>query len=183
MPRATCPTTAAAITSASCSVTGSPRSAPSTASRTSRSAGCTAPSGSRARRPTLAAVLTGYTSTGGLSEAEQMRAAWSVGDVPPLLEVAGRDTAENASRSLPLVLALGDARRVTVVTSAWHIRAPVPLPCLARLRARGRLLVRLEGRLAADDRARAARPAHHARRAPAGAGRDGAATRHLNDQQ
>src|SRR4051794_31200486 len=76
------------------------------------------------RRPTLAAVLTGYTSTGGLSEAEQMRAAWSVADVPPLLEVAGRDTAENASRSLPLVLALGDARRVTVVTSAWHVRAP-----------------------------------------------------------
>jgi glucosamine-6-phosphate deaminase len=76
------------------------------------------------RRPTLAAVLTGYTSTGGLSEAEQMRAAWRVADVPPLLEVAGRDTAENATRSLPLVLALGDARRVTVVTSAWHVRAP-----------------------------------------------------------
>jgi glucosamine-6-phosphate deaminase len=76
------------------------------------------------RHPTLAAVLTGYTSTGGLSEAEQMRAAWRVEDVPPLLEVAGRDTAENASRSLPLVLALGDARRVTVVTSAWHLRAP-----------------------------------------------------------
>jgi glucosamine-6-phosphate deaminase len=76
------------------------------------------------RRPTLAAVLTGYTSTGGLSEAEQMRAAWTVADVPPLLEVAGRDTAENATRSLPLVLALGDARRVTVVTSAWHVRAP-----------------------------------------------------------
>ena len=76
------------------------------------------------RRPTLAAILTGYTSTGGLSEAEQMRAAWGVVDVPPLLEVAGRDTAENATRSLPLVLALGDARRVTVVTSAWHLRAP-----------------------------------------------------------
>jgi glucosamine-6-phosphate deaminase len=76
------------------------------------------------RRPTLAAVLTGYTSTGGLSEAEQMRAAWRVVDVPPVLEVAGRDTAENATRSLPLVLALGDARRVTVVTSAWHLRAP-----------------------------------------------------------
>lgn len=76
------------------------------------------------RRPTLAAVLTGYTSTDGLSEAEQMRAAWRVADVPPLLEVAGRDTAENATRSLPLVLALGDAHRVTVVTSAWHLRAP-----------------------------------------------------------
>jgi hypothetical protein len=53
-----------------------------------------------------------------------MRAAWRVAGVPPLLEVAGRDTAENATRSLPLVLALGDARRVTVVTSAWHLRAP-----------------------------------------------------------
>jgi hypothetical protein len=76
------------------------------------------------RRPTLAAILTGYTSTGGLSEAEQMRSAWRVADVPPLLEVAGRDTAGNASRSLPLVLALGDVVSVTVVTSAWHIRAP-----------------------------------------------------------
>jgi glucosamine-6-phosphate deaminase len=76
------------------------------------------------RTPTLAVVLTGYTSTGGLSEAEQMRAAWRVADVPPLLEVGGRDTAENASRSLPIVAALGDARRVTVVTSAWHLRAP-----------------------------------------------------------
>jgi len=76
------------------------------------------------RRPTLAAVLTGYTSTGGLSEAEQTRAAWRVEDVLPLLEVAGRDTAENATRSLPLVLAFGDVRRVTVVTSAWHLRAP-----------------------------------------------------------
>jgi glucosamine-6-phosphate deaminase len=76
------------------------------------------------RVPTLAVVLTGYTSTGGLSEAEQMRAAWGVPDVPPLLEVGGRDTAENASRSLPIVVALGDARRVTVVTSAWHLRAP-----------------------------------------------------------
>ena len=44
--------------------------------------------------------------------------------MPALLEVAGRDTAENATRSLPLVLALGDARRVTVVTSAWLLRAP-----------------------------------------------------------
>jgi glucosamine-6-phosphate deaminase len=76
------------------------------------------------RRPTLAVILTGYTSTGGLSEAEQMRSAWRVVDVPPVLEVAGRDTAENATRSLPLVLALGDARSVTVVTSAWHLRAP-----------------------------------------------------------
>jgi uncharacterized SAM-binding protein YcdF (DUF218 family) len=74
--------------------------------------------------PTLAAILTGYTSTGGLSEAEQMRAAWRVVDVPALLEVAGRNTAENATRSLTLVLALGGVRRATIVTSGWHLRAP-----------------------------------------------------------
>ncbi len=75
------------------------------------------------RRPTLAAILTGYTATGGLSEAEQMRAAWRVADVPPLLEVGGRDTAENAARSLPIVRALGEVRSATIVTSAWHLRA------------------------------------------------------------
>ena len=76
------------------------------------------------RRPTRAVVLTGYTSTGGLSEAEQMRAAWRLPGVPALLEVAGRNTAGNAACSLPIVLALGGIREVTVVTSAWHIRAP-----------------------------------------------------------
>ena len=44
--------------------------------------------------------------------------------MPAVLEDAGRNTAENASRSLPLVRAMGDVRRVTVVTSAWHVRAP-----------------------------------------------------------
>ena len=77
-----------------------------------------------ARRPFRAAILTGYTSTGGLSEAEQMKGAWDEHAAPALLEVAGRNTAENASRSLPLVLALGDVRRVVVVTSAWHLRTP-----------------------------------------------------------
>ena len=76
------------------------------------------------RRQTRAAVLTGYTSTGGLSEAEQMRAAWRLHGVPALLEVAGRNTAGNAACSLPIVLALGGIRQVTVVTSAWHVRAP-----------------------------------------------------------
>jgi DUF218 domain-containing protein len=76
------------------------------------------------RVPTRAVILTGYTSTGGLTEAEQMALAWSSPDVPVLLEEAGRNTAENATRSLPLVLALGGIRRVSVVTSAWHLRAP-----------------------------------------------------------
>ena len=76
------------------------------------------------RTPFRAAILTGYTSTDGLSEAEQMKGAWDEQVTPALLEVAGRNTAENASRSLPFVLALGDVRRVVVVTSAWHLRAP-----------------------------------------------------------
>jgi hypothetical protein len=38
--------------------------------------------------------------------------------------VAGRNTAENASRTLPIVLALGAMERVSVVTSLWHLRAP-----------------------------------------------------------
>jgi uncharacterized SAM-binding protein YcdF (DUF218 family) len=76
------------------------------------------------RTPVRAAVLTGYTSTGGLSEAEQMKTTWDEHVAPALLEVAGRNTAENASRSLPLLLALGDARQITVVSSAWHIRVP-----------------------------------------------------------
>jgi glucosamine-6-phosphate deaminase len=75
------------------------------------------------RDPPRAVILTGYTRTGGLSEAEQMEAEWA-GDPPAVMEDAGRDTAENASRSLPLIAALGEVRRVTVVTSAWHLRAP-----------------------------------------------------------
>ena len=76
------------------------------------------------RSPVRAAVLTGYTTTDGLSEAEQMKSAWDESAAPALLEVAGRNTAENAARSLPILLALGEARRVTVVSSAWHIRVP-----------------------------------------------------------
>ena len=76
------------------------------------------------RTPVRAVLLTGYTHTDGLSEAEQMGREWPLAEVPVLLEVAGRNTAENASRSLPIVLALGVAERVSVVTSAWHLRAP-----------------------------------------------------------
>jgi hypothetical protein len=67
--------------------------------------------------PIRAVVLTGFTHTAGLSEAEQMAREWPLTDVPVLLEVAGRNTAENASRSLPIVLALGVADRVSIVTS------------------------------------------------------------------
>jgi len=75
------------------------------------------------RHPVRAAVLTGWTTTGGLSEAEQMLTVWNEPGTPGVLEVAGRRTAENASCSLPLLLAMGVILRVTVVTSAWHVRA------------------------------------------------------------
>jgi glucosamine-6-phosphate deaminase len=74
--------------------------------------------------PVRAAVLTGYTQTGGLSEAEQMQREWTVPGVPAVTEVAGRNTSENASRSLPLIVAIGGIREVLVVTSLWHLRAP-----------------------------------------------------------
>ena len=74
------------------------------------------------RRPPRAVIFTGYSRTGGLSEAEQMEEGWML-EVPPLLEDAGRDTAENATRSLPLIRAIGGIRHVHVVTSAWHLRA------------------------------------------------------------
>src|SRR4051794_13137587 len=83
----------------------------------------------RARRParqapSRAATPPGYPSPGGLSEAGQMKGAGDEHAAPALLEVAGRNTAENATRSLPIVLALGDVRRVVIVTSAWHVRTP-----------------------------------------------------------
>jgi glucosamine-6-phosphate deaminase len=75
------------------------------------------------RDPPRLVVLTGWTRTGGLSEAEQMKAAGLLPDIPALLEEGGRNTAENASRSLPIIRAAGEVRHVTVVTSAWHLRA------------------------------------------------------------
>jgi glucosamine-6-phosphate deaminase len=114
------------------------------------------------RRPTRAVVLTGYTSTGGLSEAEQMRAAWRLPGVPAVLEVGGRNTAGNAACSLPIVLALGGVREVTVVTSAWHVRAPY---MFAPWRHHG-LRVRFAADWRGDWPRMLAREAHEARAAP-----------------
>jgi glucosamine-6-phosphate deaminase len=78
----------------------------------------------RADPPRLV-VLTGHSRTrAGLSEAEQMQELWAPPDAPPLMEMAGRNTAENATCSLPLIEAIPEVRRVTVVSSAWHVRVP-----------------------------------------------------------
>ena len=63
-------------------------------------------------------------SGGGLDgdgEARQMAAAWRGPAVPLILEELSRNTAENAARSLPLLRAIPGVRRVTVVTSSWHL--------------------------------------------------------------
>ena len=79
----------------------------------------------RLAAPPRTVILTGYSrAASGLSEAEQMKEAWPLADVPAFLEDAGMNTAENATRSLPIIRAIGDVRRVTVVTSVWHLRAP-----------------------------------------------------------
>ena len=119
------------------------------------------------RMPPRLAILTGYSRTSaGMSEAEQMKECWNDHDVPALLEVAGRDTAENASRSLPILAAVGGIREVVVVSSPWHVRVPYffapyrrygidvhfrPSPSLAGWSAVGHEL-RLAGRMAEQRR-------------------------------
>jgi glucosamine-6-phosphate deaminase len=132
------------------------------------------------RRAPRAVVLTGYTSTAGLSEAEQMKSAWDEDVAPALLEVAGRDTAENASRTLPILLALAEAPRVTVVSSPWHLRVPwyfAPYrdfgldvtyrPCAPRGRWRPMLAEELRDLRRARPRRRAAMAAMHPPPGPA----------------
>jgi len=51
-----------------------------------------------------AVVFTGWSPTGGPSEAEQMRDAWRGPDVELVVEPTARVTAENAARTLPLLL-------------------------------------------------------------------------------
>jgi uncharacterized SAM-binding protein YcdF (DUF218 family) len=65
-------------------------------------------------------VFSGWSSTGGPSEAEQMRDAWGGPAVDLVVEPTARSTAENAARTLPLLLerAVGNA---LVVCAPWHL--------------------------------------------------------------
>lgn len=67
-----------------------------------------------------AVVLTGWAPDGGISEAEQMRAAWRGPDVELVVEPTASSTAENAARSLPLLRERG-IRRVIVVCTPLHL--------------------------------------------------------------
>jgi uncharacterized SAM-binding protein YcdF (DUF218 family) len=72
--------------------------------------------------PTLV-VFSGWSPVGGISEAEQMRNAWTGPDAELVAETTARTTAENASRTLPLLLARGVERAVVVCTPSHAARA------------------------------------------------------------
>jgi uncharacterized SAM-binding protein YcdF (DUF218 family) len=59
-------------------------------------------------------VFSGWSSTGGPSEAEQMRDEWRGPPAELVVEPTARHTAENAARTLPLLLERGVARAVVV---------------------------------------------------------------------
>jgi uncharacterized SAM-binding protein YcdF (DUF218 family) len=65
-------------------------------------------------------VFSGWSSTGGPSEAEQMRDAWRGPDAELVVEPTARHTAENAARTLPLLLER-DVGRVVVVCAPSHL--------------------------------------------------------------
>jgi len=64
-------------------------------------------------------VFTGWSPTGGPSEAEQMRDAWKGPDVELVVEPTARVTAENAARTLPLLLDR-DVELADVVCAPLH---------------------------------------------------------------
>src|SRR3954452_21332656 len=68
-------------------------------------------------------VLTGWSPTSGPTEAEQMRDAWAGPDVELLLETRATSTAENASRTLPMLLERGIDRAFVVVAPVHRLRA------------------------------------------------------------
>lgn len=65
-------------------------------------------------------VFSGWSSMGGPPEAEQMRDAWRGLEVELLVEGTARSTAENASRTIPLLLERG-VRSAVVVCSPPHL--------------------------------------------------------------
>jgi hypothetical protein len=64
-------------------------------------------------------VFTGWSRGGEPSEAEQMRDAWRGPDVELVVEPSASVTAENAARTLPLLVSRG-VRRALVLCTPWH---------------------------------------------------------------
>jgi uncharacterized SAM-binding protein YcdF (DUF218 family) len=73
-----------------------------------------------ARIPAETVVFSGWSPAGGPSEAEQMRAYWHGPAVELVIEPTARVTAENAGRSLPLLLER-EIERAVVVCAPLHL--------------------------------------------------------------
>ena len=67
-----------------------------------------------------AVVFSGWTPNGGPSEAEQMRSAWRGPEVELVVEPTASVTAENATRTLPLLIERG-IQRAVVVCAPFHL--------------------------------------------------------------
>jgi uncharacterized SAM-binding protein YcdF (DUF218 family) len=72
--------------------------------------------------PAETVVFSGWSPGGGTPEAEQMRAAWQGADVELVVEPTAAVTAQNASRTLPLLLERGISRAVVVCTPLHRFR-------------------------------------------------------------
>jgi uncharacterized SAM-binding protein YcdF (DUF218 family) len=64
-------------------------------------------------------VFSGWSPVGGVSEAEQMRLLWQGPDAELVVEPTAQTTAQNAARTLPLLLER-DVRRAVVVCAPLH---------------------------------------------------------------
>jgi uncharacterized SAM-binding protein YcdF (DUF218 family) len=67
-------------------------------------------------------VFSGWSPAGERSEAEQMRDAWRGPSVELVVEPTARNTAENAARTLPLLLERGVSRAVVVCAPPHLVR-------------------------------------------------------------
>jgi uncharacterized SAM-binding protein YcdF (DUF218 family) len=72
------------------------------------------------RLPAETVVFSGWSPSGGPSEAEQMRTLWRGPEVELVIEPTARVTAENAGRTLPLLVERG-IRRAVVVCAPLHL--------------------------------------------------------------
>jgi uncharacterized SAM-binding protein YcdF (DUF218 family) len=73
-----------------------------------------------AERPVKLVVFTGWARHGGTTEAEQMRSEWRGPEVELVVEPTASVTAENATRTLPLLIERG-IQRAVVVCAPLHL--------------------------------------------------------------
>jgi uncharacterized SAM-binding protein YcdF (DUF218 family) len=72
------------------------------------------------RRPPSVVVFSGWSPNDGPSEAEQMRALWRGPEVELVVEETAATTAQNAARTVPLLLERG-VREAIVICTPLHL--------------------------------------------------------------